>query len=47
MEKTSWTDRVRNEEVSGTVKEERNVLHAINRRKTTWIGHMLRRDCFL
>jgi hypothetical protein len=29
MEKISWTDRVRNEEVLYTVKEERNILHTI------------------
>ena len=29
MEKISWTDRVRNEEVLRRVKEERNTLHTI------------------
>jgi hypothetical protein len=33
MEKISWTDRVRNEEVFHRVKEERNIVHAIKRRK--------------
>jgi hypothetical protein len=33
MEKISWTDRVRNEEVLHTVKEERNIVHTIKRRK--------------
>jgi hypothetical protein len=33
MEKTSWTDRVRNEEVLHRVKEERNIVHTIKRRK--------------
>jgi hypothetical protein len=33
MEKISWTDRVRNEEVLHRVKEERNILHKIKRRK--------------
>jgi hypothetical protein len=33
MKKISWTDRVRNEEVLQKVKEGRNILHAINRRK--------------
>jgi hypothetical protein len=27
------------------VKEERNILHTIQRRKATWIGHILRRNC--
>jgi hypothetical protein len=29
MEKISWTDRVRNEEVLHRVKEERNILHTV------------------
>jgi hypothetical protein len=44
METISWTDRVRNEEVLHTVKEERNVLHTVTRRKANWIGHILRRN---
>jgi hypothetical protein len=47
MEKNSWTDRVRNEEVLHRVKEERNIVHTINRRKANWIGHILRRNCLL
>ena len=45
MEKVSWTDRVRNDEVLHTVKEERNVLHRMKRRKDNWIGHIWRRNC--
>jgi hypothetical protein len=41
MEKISWTDRVRNEEVLHRVKEERNIVHTIKRRKANWIGHNL------
>jgi hypothetical protein len=37
MEKISWTDHVRNEEVLLRVKEQKNVLH----------GHILRRNCLL
>jgi hypothetical protein len=33
MEKISWTDRVRNEEVLHRVKEERNIVHTIKRTK--------------
>jgi hypothetical protein len=33
MEKISWTDRVRNEEVLHRVKVERNIIHTIKRRK--------------
>ena len=29
------------------VKERRNILHEINKRKANWIGHILRRNCFL
>jgi hypothetical protein len=47
MEKVSCTDRVRNEEVLHRVKEERNILHTIQRRKANWIGHILRRNCLL
>jgi hypothetical protein len=47
MEKISWTDRVRNEEVLHGVKEERNIVHTIKRRKANWIGHILRRNCLL
>jgi len=32
MEKISWADRVRNEEVLSTVKVERNIVHTIKRR---------------
>jgi hypothetical protein len=45
MEKISWTDRVRNEEVLHRVKEERNILHTLKRRKANCIGHILRRNC--
>jgi hypothetical protein len=47
MEKISWTDLVRNEEVLHRVKKERNILHTIKRRKANWIGHILRRICLL
>ena len=47
MEKISWTDYVRNEEVLLRVKEQRNILHEIRKRKANWIGHILRRNCLL
>ena len=47
MEKIIWTDHVRNEEVLLRVKEQRNILHEINKRKAKWIGHILRRNCLL
>ena len=47
MEKISWTDHVRNEEVLLRVNEQRNILHEIRKRKANWIGHILRSNCFL
>jgi hypothetical protein len=47
MEKISWTDHVRNEEVLLRVKEQRNIPHEISKRKADWIGHILRRNCLL
>jgi hypothetical protein len=46
MEKISWTDHVRNEEVLLRVKRQRNILHDINKWKANWIGHILRRNAF-
>jgi hypothetical protein len=47
MEKISWTDHVRNEEVLLTVKEQRNILHEMSKRKANWFGHILRRNVLL
>jgi len=47
MEKISWTDHVRNEDVLFRVKEQRNILHEIHKRKANWISHILRRNCLL
>jgi len=47
IETISWTDHVRNEEVLLRVKEQRNILHEISKRKANWIGHILRRNCLL
>jgi hypothetical protein len=38
---------VRNEEVLQRIKEGRNILHTINRRRADWIGDILRRNCVL
>jgi hypothetical protein len=43
----SWTDDVRNLEVLLRVKEQRNILHEIRKRKAICIGHILRRNCLL
>jgi hypothetical protein len=40
MEKISWTEHVRNEEVLLRVKEE-------YKQKANWIGHILHRNCLL
>ena len=45
MEKISWTDHVRNEEMFLRVKEQRNILCEISKQKANWIGHILRRNC--
>jgi hypothetical protein len=47
MEKISWTDHVRNEDVLLRVKEQRNILHEIRKRKANWIGYILRRNYLL
>jgi hypothetical protein len=47
MEKISWTDHVRNEEVLLRVKEQRNILHEIRKRKVNWIGRILCTNSFL
>ena len=47
MEKISWTDHVRNEEVLLRVKEQRNILHEIFKLKANWMGHILHRNCLL
>jgi hypothetical protein len=47
LEKISWTDHVRNEDVLRRVKEQRNILHEIRKRKANCIGHILRRNCLL
>jgi hypothetical protein len=51
MEKISWLDHVRHEEVLLRVKEQRNILHEISKWKDNWIGHILRhilrRNCLL
>jgi hypothetical protein len=47
MDKISWTNHVRNEEVLLRVKEQRNILNEISKWKANWIGHILRRNCLL
>jgi len=47
MEKISWPDCVRNEELLPTVKEDRNTLHTMKTRKANWIDNILRRNYLL
>jgi len=47
MEKISWTDHVRNEDVLLRVKEQWNILHEILKWKANWIGNILPRNCLL
>ena len=47
MEKISWTDHVRNEEVLLRVNEQRNILHEIRKRKANLIGQIFGRNCLL
>jgi len=47
MEGIRWIEHVRNEEVLLRVKEQRNILHEICKRKANWIGHILGRNCLL
>jgi hypothetical protein len=47
MEMISRADHVRNGEVLLRVKEQRNILHEISKRKAYWIGHILYGHCLL
>ena len=38
---------MRNEEALFRVKEQRNILHEISKRKANWIGHIMHRNCLL
>ena len=45
MEKIKWTEKVTNEVFERT--EDNALLHTAIRRKTNWIGLILRRNCLL
>jgi hypothetical protein len=47
VEKISWTDCVRNEEVLHRVKQERNILYTVKRGKADCIGSILHRNYLL
>ena len=42
-----WSENVTNEQVLECIGEKRTVLNNVLRRKANWIGHILRRNCFL
>jgi hypothetical protein len=47
MEKISWTDRVRKEEVLPRVKEQRNILEVVKMKKMNWLGQIMRIICLI
>jgi hypothetical protein len=47
IEKIGLTDRIKYIEVLLRIKEERNIIQSIKRKKANWIGHILRRNCLL
>ena len=44
MEKIKWSEKVTNEEVLERIGEKRTLLNNILRRKSNWIGHIMRRN---
>jgi hypothetical protein len=42
----NWTIHVKNK-VLHILKDERNILHIVKRRKANWIFHILHRNCLL
>ena len=47
MEKIKWSEKVTNEQVLDRIGEKRTLLNNILRRKTNWIGHIMRINCLL
>jgi len=47
MDKISWTDCEKYEEVLRAAKEEINILRMVKRRKANWTGHISRRNCLM
>ena len=43
----SWISHLKSGEVTQKVQEKRNILQTIKRRKATWIGFILSRNCHL
>ena len=47
MKNIKWSEKVTNEQFIERTREKRTLLNYTNRRKTNWIGHILRRNCLL
>lgn len=47
MKKTSFTDNEKNKEILHRVKEDKNILHTIKRKKGDQIGQILSRNFLL
>src|SRR5437867_11459691 len=47
LEKISWRDKIRNDEVFARVMEERCLIRTIRQRHKNWIGHVLRGEGLL
>src|SRR3989442_1980098 len=47
LEKISWRDKIRNDEVFARVMEERCLIGTIRQRQKNWIGHVLRGEGLL
>lgn len=47
MNKTSWVERKTNEQVSKDVREKRDIMKHVLKRKAKLIGHQFRRSTFI
>jgi hypothetical protein len=47
IEKITWIECVRNDEMLKSVREARDILHTIKRKQAYWIGHIFPRNCLL
>jgi len=44
MEKTSWMDKISNEEVLQTINETKTTLDTVRKCTRVWLGHVLRHE---
>ena len=47
MQRISWEDKKKNEEVLAAIGEERSLVEAVVKRKKNWIGHIVRGEGLL